>query len=267
MATRSNLSLKEIMGVLDKSGVTGGSAFDMGQNRLPAQEAIRSEVYGRGQGVIDQGKQNYLAQLDKIAQADQKLAGVYGDPTSPLYIEHAGRRAGAIGGITNVGAKAADIQADVLEDTEKSLDQDVEESIKTFNSLVTNKKAQETETKRQETERKRAQKEAEQEVKSKTGKTTITKTQKTKYDEAGIDPNNPQIRAIWNNSPAGFQNWFIEKRATGKIKDKIIGPRELSYWRGQFAGDKVKNPAKKTTTKSKGLSADEIKQLSNIYKK
>lgn len=257
---RSNLSLQEIMGVLDKSGAGGGSSFDMGQNQLPAQEAIKSSIYGQNQGIVDQQKQNYLAQLQKIAQADQKLAGVYGDPTSPMYIEHAGRRAGAIQNITNNEVQAADFQSDQLANTEKSLEQQVTETIKAYDEIRSTKKSAEVEDKRIETEAKRAAKEAEKVKKEqeKKVKGSATTAQQVKYDEAKLDANNPQIRAIWNNSPAGFQKWFTEKRVKGAIKDKVITPKELGYWRTKYNSGKVSNPAKASKKPTKSSELDKL---------
>lgn len=47
---------------------------------------------------IERKRQEYMAKIDQIASMDKKLAGVYGDPSSQLYIENPMARESAIQG-------------------------------------------------------------------------------------------------------------------------------------------------------------------------
>lgn len=61
--------------------------------------ASRGQIPGAfGMPNADKYRQDYMAKIAKIAEMDQKLAGVYGDPNSKLFIEHAGQRENAVYG-------------------------------------------------------------------------------------------------------------------------------------------------------------------------
>lgn len=119
--TKGNLSLQEITDVLAKSGAKGGSAFDLGQNRPTVEQGVTNTLTAGAKPILDQNRANYMAQIDKIAQMDQKLAGVYGDPTSPLYIERASKRDTAANMGEATGYKAAGTIKDSYEAKKQQL--------------------------------------------------------------------------------------------------------------------------------------------------
>lgn len=90
MAVRGSVSLDELQGLIQK---TQGKAEE-------AQGA-----YGAAGAQSFRLKNQRSQQLAQIAAMDQKLQGVYSDPSSKLYIEHAGSRENAAyghrGALTN----------------------------------------------------------------------------------------------------------------------------------------------------------------------
>lgn len=267
----SNLSLDEIRAVLDKSGVGGGTSFNMSQNKLGAGSAIRNTIYGQSQPILDNNRKAYTDQLDKIAAMDAKLASVYGDPTSPLYILNASKRQSAISGASKVGYSAATDTAKMYQDKKQQLEDSIKQTMSVYDELTQLTKAQEAETTKQQKAQETASKKQKATVKTKTGEEiTLTASQQKSYSEAGIDANNPELRAVWNNTTPAFKKWFTEQRAKNKIKDKVITPKELGYYRTQYAEQKAKEKAKTSAAKKKasgGLTADEINALSAKYKK
>lgn len=236
----NNLSIQEMMEALQKSGASTGSSYNMGMDRLNVQNNVTNTMTAQANPAIEQNKQAYLAQLAKIAEADKQLAGVYGDPTSPLYIERAGSREKIYSGVANQGYKAAQTPLDVVEQKKKELEANINATLKIYDELTSMQKATEVENKRLETEANKPDK-----VDSGNGEIEITKAQKREYQEAGLDVNDRRIRASWDNTPDGFKKWFTQERADGKIKDKTITPKELEYWKTKYKQMKEKKKEKK----------------------
>jgi hypothetical protein len=146
--TRGNLSIQEVMDTLQKSGATGGSAFDMGQNRMGVEQGVTNTLTQQANPAIAKNKANYLAQIGKIAEMDQKLAGVYGDPTSPLYIERASKRdqAANMGEATNYSA--ANTQVDLYNQKKKTLEDSISQVLSVYDELTSLTKAKEVQDKK-----------------------------------------------------------------------------------------------------------------------
>ncbi len=143
-----NLSLKEITDVLEKSGASFGDSSTMAANSMGVGEGVRNTVYGQGQPILDNAKKNYLAQLGKIAEMDTKLAGVYGDPTSPLYIERATQRDSATHMADAPNYNAAATHADVYKTKKQELEGSIKETMQVYDELTRLQKSQETEAAR-----------------------------------------------------------------------------------------------------------------------
>lgn len=103
----AHVGLSDIENALKNSGLP----FDTGENMrgsVPvAGQALEASV--PRQEVGDFG---YKAKLAQVAAMDQKLAKLYGDPTSNLYIENPMSRAALQGGAEDTGySELADIQS------------------------------------------------------------------------------------------------------------------------------------------------------------
>jgi len=144
MSDKNNLSIKEIMDTLQKSGATGGSAYDMGQNRMGVEQGVTNNLTAGANPAMAQTKANYLAQLGKIAEMDGKLAGVYGDPTSPMYIERASQRDSATHMADSPNYKAAGTQADLYEQKKTELQDSIKSTLAVYDELTKLTKANET---------------------------------------------------------------------------------------------------------------------------
>lgn len=226
----ANLSLKEITDVLNKSGAQGGSAFDMGQNQMGVEQGVRSQVYGQGQPVLDNAKKNYLAQLGKIAEMDGKLAGVYGDPTSPLYIERASRRDSAVHMAEAPNYSAAETHANIYESKKKELEESIKSTMQVYDEMTRLTKAQEAETAKQEREQAKTIREG-QRIKQGTGKYVTGPDGKkvfvsqTKPADKNIKLTKDQVLAgfkdvtvanFWSKTEKGFRDQWSKKVLSGK---------------------------------------------------
>lgn len=132
----SNISISELMGALEKSGLPLGDGTSMQQAAPFGRDAVASQVYG-ADTQLPQLSQNYRSQLDAIAQMDQKLAGVYGDPSSKLFIEHAGKRENAIFSPRGVANKETNRISTSISNRKKELDSEVDDALSLYNKLVT----------------------------------------------------------------------------------------------------------------------------------
>lgn len=101
MAT--GITLDDLLGTMQKAGIPMNtmSADPTYKNHSDRMMASRGQIAGAVAGTPpsqDAARQQYMAQIQKIAEMDQKLAGLYGNQDSNLFIEHAGQRENAIYG-------------------------------------------------------------------------------------------------------------------------------------------------------------------------
>lgn len=145
MPTKSNISLQELQTVLEKSGLPMGDSFAMRQ----AKPGLRQQIAGGfGPSGSDQTRKRIMAQLDQIAQMDQKLGGVYGDPTSKLFIENPMAREQATYGHRGTGFQEVSRLGNVAEAQDAQREADITEAEQTYNELATAQAALEAEEKR-----------------------------------------------------------------------------------------------------------------------
>lgn len=130
-----NLSIDAINQVLQKIQAPGGSGEAMKQFLPGMEQSVRGEVQGQDT-VVPQMKEKYLAQLAQIAAMDQKLAGVYGDPNSKLYIERASTRENLKSKALNTGYKETSRIAKGIQTQRANLEKDVSEIIATYKQLT-----------------------------------------------------------------------------------------------------------------------------------
>lgn len=109
----AGISIDDLLKTMEKAGVpmntmSGNPTY---KNRSDLMTASRGQIAGAVAGTPpnqDVYRQQYMQKIAKIAEMDQKLAGVYGDPNSNLYIEHAGQRENAVMGARPAMEGAAD---------------------------------------------------------------------------------------------------------------------------------------------------------------
>ena len=97
----AGISLDDLLNTLNKAGVPMNTLSPTGQFDTQADKmrAARGQVAsGVQRPDVEKYKKEYMNKINKIAEMDTKLAGVYGDPNSKLFIEHAGQRDNAIYG-------------------------------------------------------------------------------------------------------------------------------------------------------------------------
>lgn len=99
MAT--GITLEDLQATMQKAGIPMNTmaADPTYKKHSQLMTASRGQIPGAfAMPNADKYKQDYMAKIAKIAEMDQKLAGVYGNPSGKLFIEHAGQREGAIYG-------------------------------------------------------------------------------------------------------------------------------------------------------------------------
>lgn len=244
---RSGVSISELTDVLKKSGLPFGDSEMMGQIAPFAKESIQQEV-GSRETIIPERKKAYLDKIAKIAEMDKRLAGVYGDPSSKLFIENPMDRENALTGAEDVGFKELVGIERKIEERKQTVDDIVDEALGLYKSLTT------------------LQKQGEKVVKGKKSTATkaTTKEQKEiekRRKELGLDVtdaariSDDEARDYFLTLPAKFQKEWIRKIQEGRldIGGKIMLPKKgysLENIKSEY--DKYK---KSTSTKSSTTSS------------
>lgn len=270
---RTNVSVEELLGVLRKSGLPIGG-FPLDQTAMHQQEqignALRGSVSPIDQKPIEDAKNNYLKNLKRIAQADQKLSVAYSDPNSKLYIEHPLEREQTLARSSSIGyqeqsrlgGEVQNRQQEVAgqeQDQERMITQSINDAVELFGQL--NKKVKGTGTGTSKTD-----KTTRAEVDNFVKEAGLDITQKAKiYDE--------QARKFFLNTEAGFQKDFIRDVVTSgatpekTVDGKRVLPQSQGFNRTQIESayrdwQKLKQEVKGSTT---GGDAD-IEELLNLLK-
>jgi hypothetical protein len=245
----ANISLQELQGVLEKTGLPMGNSFQMGQSKIGARGAIAQQFPQRSGGV----RNKIMAQLDSIAKMDQKLSGVYGDPTSSLYIENPMARDSA----SNIhrGAMFDDVSrlSDTADELDKQRENDIDEVERTYNELTTAEKALEAEERRVETQTKKNKTEAEKQsrvVKTKDGAAfELTKQEARQARNSKVNLNDAKAVSEWKNkSTPEFRKWLEDEGIDGKIKGNLDA-KKIKDLRGKWEKDKTKKEVTKSNEK------------------
>lgn len=125
------------MSVIQKSGAPLGSSGAIRDAAPFARDAISGSVYNNGGNAQLSGiKSNYAAKLAQIAQMDQKLNSVYGDPTSKLYIENPAHRLNYTTGAQQTGYKAAGDVAQTYKTTQNDLESKTDAALSLYTKLA-----------------------------------------------------------------------------------------------------------------------------------
>ena len=275
---RSNIGIDELQKMLEKSGLPMGDSFVMRQGQVGAQQALQGTGGDHGAGGA---MQSYKAKLAQIAQMDQKLAGVYGDPTSPLYIEHAGARDNAASSARGTGMSELSSIEQRRQAALSQQDADESEAVQLYGQLENAQRELEAEQKRLTKEAEKAAKKAGKGTGTGKGNITtvfgkLTAGEKRLANQVGIDTSDTAaLSEFFNKSPSGFQKYLADEALDGKVKQEGWNAKQIKEQRKKYeqiiAKDKEAKAAakKKTTTKSGGDESMEslMKQYAEVKKK
>lgn len=130
-----NISYSELTSALEKAGLPLSGKKDM-QASLPyARGAIQGAVQSQDTQ-IPQYQGEYKAKLAKLAEMDQKLAPMYSDPSSSMYIERASTRDNILGGAENVGLQDLSSTGQKILTRQKELEQQQQDALTFFRDLI-----------------------------------------------------------------------------------------------------------------------------------
>lgn len=130
-----NISYSELTSALEKAGLPMSGKKDM-QASLPyAKGAVQGAVYGQDTQ-LPQYNEEYKAKLAKLAEMDRKLAPMYSDPSSSMYIERASTRDSLLGGAENVGLQDLESTGQKMLGRQKELDQQTQDALTLFRDLI-----------------------------------------------------------------------------------------------------------------------------------
>ena len=265
-----NVSFDELTKALQGSGLPMDNAFNMRQAQVGARDKIGSQFGDRGAGDMNKG---IMAQLDQIAQMDRKLAGVYSDPTSNLYIENAAAREGAIYGHQQTGYKQVGALADEQQNRLKQVDNDITEAERLYGDLTTAQAQAEAEEKRQVTQTKKKQTEAQKKattVKTESGGDfELSKQQARQARNAKVNLKDAKaVSEFFNRSTPQFRQYMEDEGIDGKIKGDNLTAKQIKEARQKWEKEKSDASAKKSaetaakkkaaTSKSKGKERREL---------
>lgn len=132
----AHIGLSDIESALKKSGLPLGGPADAMRTASPlapyALDATTPQAPAPDFG--------YKQKLDQIASMDKKLAGLYGDPNSGMYIENPMQRQNALSGASNQEYRqAGDIaqrEQKTQEQQDKQREQLMKESEQYYNALI-----------------------------------------------------------------------------------------------------------------------------------
>lgn len=133
MATRVPIS--DLMASLQKAGAPFGNSAAMQQATPGLQDTLTQQItqadpYG------PQLKDNFMKQLSQVAEMDQKLNSVYSDPTSPLFTNNIMAREKIRSGAYNTGSSAVGNLAKRYKENEKSIQQQVKDTLDHYKQLT-----------------------------------------------------------------------------------------------------------------------------------
>lgn len=245
---RSGIGINELMDTLQKSGLPFGNSLQMQQAFPVVQDAVSQQVYGRDRQ-IPQLKQKYHENLSRLAQMDQKLAGVYGDPSSKLYIENPVARQRLQSGASQTGYQQANLIKSQVQDRQSQLDKEVSDTVSLYKQLETMQAREEA---RQEKQQRLAERQGKKAV------TALSKTQKAQQkefdqylkdtgknitDKAKIT--DQKARDLFLSKPKEFQQlWIRHMLEGGKVPKKGFTEKDIkdnfAQWQKTYHPEKKK---------------------------
>jgi hypothetical protein len=245
------VSIHDLLDTLNKAGAnTQGSAFDMSQ-AIPGLKQNLGNVVQQQDTVIPSLRDNYHSQLSQLAAMDQKLAGVYGDPKSNLFIEHAGARQNAISGAANTGYKAASGIASAAKSRQSELDSQVSDALQLFQQLTSVQTKEEALAKKAAAAAKKAGGKSKKSLADKVAESRARsqEVEQQRLQLAGISPDNKQAADVFlNQFPVKAQEQWIREGQSDE-QGRLSDPKSedlkgyLEYWNKTF---KPKKPSAKS---------------------
>lgn len=232
----TNISLSELKGVIEKSGLQGGDYNNMKQGLSEAKYKIANTVYGQDTQTSSL-KDEYMSKLAKVAQIDQKLSKLYSDPSSKLYIERASSRDNAKFGAINVEQQGLKDTATQIDNRQKELEDIIKEATALYQDQISEQNLKENEYAKtpsgiQENTQEAIQKEDIQKqtkLKSLSDKTGIT-------DQNALD----QLNELTENE----QDAYIRDLQAGNVTPVNDGTgkspttwQAIALWRDQYRKD------------------------------
>lgn len=131
----ANISYSELTSALEKAGLPLSGKKQM-QEALPyARGAIQTAVQSQDTQ-LPQYNAEYKAKLAKLAEMDQKLAPMYSDPSSSMYIERASTRDNILGGAENVGLQDLSSTGQKILNRQKEIEQQQQDALTFFRDLI-----------------------------------------------------------------------------------------------------------------------------------
>jgi hypothetical protein len=261
------VSVQELLAALTKAGANPqASGFDM-ERAIPGLKQNVQNSMQASDSVIPGLRDSYRSQLDQMAQMDQKLGSVYGDPKSNLFIEHAGARQKAVSGASEPGYRAASNIASSAKSRQSEIDSQASQAVQLFQQLTTVQKREEAlaEKARKASAKKSGsgKKSIQQKVAESNARAEEVKKQRLQL--AGISPDNKKAADVFfNQFPKQVQEQWIREGQSdeqGRLSDPK--PEDLKnymqMWTDTF---KPKKPAKSVEQR-----AQESIQYSDTKKK
>ncbi len=239
----------ELLTALQKAGAPiNGTSYDMSAAIPGLKQNVQDTVYGQDTVVPDL-RNKYKGQLDALAAMDQKLAGVYGDPSSPLYIERASSRQSAISGARNTGQKEVGRIQTQAKTRKSELDTQVNDAVSLFRQL-------EAVQKQEENLAAKAAKSSNKKTASQKAADASTRAQAIKqkqWDLAGLSDSD--AIATFERAPKDFQDQWVREYQSALQSGDAGTPDQQQYTANDIKGawtawdEKTKKP-KATTKKS-----------------
>lgn len=254
----ANISIEELQNTLMKSGLPFGNSMAMNQARPGLRQQISGAVGDRG---ANAARQKFHQQLAQIAQMDQKLAGVYGDPSSKLYIENPMSREQAIYSPRDTLMKGVDQTINEVDTAEKARENEISEAEQLYKELEAAQRDIEQEEEKVKRETKKAGTAAKKAatvkattVKDKKGNTVfeLSKQQARQVKNSKINSQDAKaISEFMNNSPAEFRKYLEDQGINGKIKGQLTA-NEIKTIRTKWEKEQAKAKEKKKAETKKG---------------
>jgi len=139
----SNVSIAELQDAIERAGLPVSDYKAMRAATPFARYAIQSSVYG-GDSSIGQMDEERKKKIAKIAEVDQRLGKLYGDPSSSLFIENPTARENLLSGAQNIGYRTVQSIIDKMAQREKELSGQSSDLLTFFKDLTAVNKPEST---------------------------------------------------------------------------------------------------------------------------
>jgi len=131
----ANVTISELTDALKRAGLPVDDYQSMKKSLPFAKYSIKKSVYGsdtKTPQLNEEGK----AKIAKLSEVDQRLAGVYGEKGSSLYIENPMARENIYSGAEQIGYKTVQSVIDKIKQRRKELESESGDSLTFFRDLM-----------------------------------------------------------------------------------------------------------------------------------